>query len=450
MHLPTPSLPRRLRLAAVATLWVGMNSAAVEPRPADLGASLAKLALEARLNEMGLVLNASMANSPTPTFLCAEKQRTQLALDPKSPSTLVWTRCVPANCQDARSLPSECWLRGSDGGTLNIGYARDHVEIAGPARIEFAGQGDADTLPPELISLEDVPLGGGREGLLISTKLPGSNHTLLQCLMSYSGSTYQCLASPGLDEEVKGLTPAATKNLEEFGMSPTSDGLLMRYGVFLPGDPNCCPCAVIEARLEPGPNQIRVSAVKVLPSQDDEGCAAKLKRAGAGPRDSALAALRQAKVALDFARSRHDQADAWFDLQVAAVAFARTNGVLTFDSSPSTPAAQRAASASALGIEIARCGPAGIWAAHTTGYEHYLKLWPDGPRADEAAWQSRIPGWCGDFEASAEEWEALLSRLSAFLADFPRGRHAAEAAQLVLEARRGLAEARAATDGGSR
>jgi hypothetical protein len=450
MHLPNLTPTRRLALSAFGTLWLGVNIVAAEPQQADGGASPVNLALKASLDAMGLVLGGSMPDSLSRSSLCANKQRGLLALDPAHPSLLVWTRCLPADCQDVQNLPGACWLRGVDGGARQFGYARDHVEIVGPPRIEFAGQGDSEGLAPELISLRSVPLGRGREGLLISTKYPGTNHTLLQCLLSYSGGTYRCLPTPELDDEVKAVTPTGIQRVEEFGMTPVPDGLLMIYGVYLNGDANCCPCATIEAKLRPGPDALHVSSLRLLPSPDDKDCRAKFTRTGAGPRDSALAAMRQARAALDSARSQHDQADAWFDLQIAAIAFGQTNGPLTFDMSPSTPAAQRAASASALGIEVARCDPANIWTARTTGYERYLEFWPDGPRADEAAWQSRVWRWCGDFEASVEEWEDLLSRLSTFLTDFPRSRHAPEAAQLALEARARVALARAAADGGTR
>src|SRR5438105_2404269 len=64
-----------------------------------------------RLKEMGLNLGAKMTSAPIPGFFCADKEEGPLALDPARPSHFRWRRCVPADCQDAKSLPTECWRR---------------------------------------------------------------------------------------------------------------------------------------------------------------------------------------------------------------------------------------------------------------------------------------------------------------------------------------------------
>jgi len=231
--------------------------------------------LYAHFKEMGLTAGAQMRNSPQPAFYCGDKLRRGVALESSRPSTVVWTRCVPADCSDATRLDPVCWRMGSDGGTKELGYARDHVEIAGSTRAEFAGSGDEDG--PQLLSVESVPLADGREGLLISSKYSGTNHTLLQCLLALDHGVFRCLEAPELAERVKAVTPSGIDHLEAFGMTQAGGKLLMRYGVYMPGDPNCCPCATIEASLRPMAAQLRVAAAFLRPEKNDEACAGKLK-----------------------------------------------------------------------------------------------------------------------------------------------------------------------------
>lgn len=77
------------------------------------------------------------------------------------------------------------------------------------------------------------------------------------------------------------------------------------------------------------------------------------------------------------------------------------------------------------------------WDTVTEGYENYLKLWPDGPDADEASWFSEGTGG-RDFEASIGEWEALIRKYTDFLVRFPRSRFAATAKKELAQARKGL------------
>jgi hypothetical protein len=77
------------------------------------------------------------------------------------------------------------------------------------------------------------------------------------------------------------FTPSAAQRVEEYGLHPNGDGLVMRYGVYFPGDANCCPCATIEARLLLRPTELRVFGVRLVPSEN-RGCAEKLQSDG-GP-----------------------------------------------------------------------------------------------------------------------------------------------------------------------
>ena len=50
----------------------------------------------------------------------------------------------------------------------------------------------------------------------------------------------------------------------------------LRYGVYFPGDPNCCPCATIEVMLELGPDALRVLSVERVPGREP-GCLEKIR-----------------------------------------------------------------------------------------------------------------------------------------------------------------------------
>jgi hypothetical protein len=99
--------------------------------------------------------------------------------------------------------------------------------------------------------------------------------------------------------------------------------------------------------------------------------------------------------------------------------------------------------ASSLGAAVEWCEPGATWWALTEGYERYLALWPDGPRAEEAWWLGRLANGprCGDFEGSAEEYEDLIQDYSEFLKRFPSGAHAAEARKRLRESEEGYKDA---------
>src|SRR5262249_13818949 len=87
---------------------------------------------------------------------------------------------------------------------------------------------------------------------------------------------FRCLKAPGLERRVEALVPASTR-IELWGMHREGAGFLMRYGLYFPGEPNCCPCATIEATLELGPDALRVRSVERVPGRADQGCPEKIR-----------------------------------------------------------------------------------------------------------------------------------------------------------------------------
>jgi hypothetical protein len=175
---------------------------------------------------------------------------------------------MPEECEDASG--PECWIHLPDGG-MDIGYARDFVRILGPQTLVFGTSGvpELQASGADLISIERILLAPQREGVLVTTKVPGSNHSHLQCLLAVRNGRFHCLPAPGLETRVQALIPRSAR-IELWGMQREGNGFRMRYGVYFPGDPNCCPCARIEARLETGVDALRVSSVQLMPSTDPD------------------------------------------------------------------------------------------------------------------------------------------------------------------------------------
>ena len=92
---------------------------------------------------------------------------------------------------------------------------------------------------------------------------------------------FRCLAAPGLEARVQALIPASAR-MELWGMQREGNGFRMRYGVYFPGDPNCCSCASIEAQLEVAGDALRAASVQLVPSSAP-GCLGKV-RGDAGQR----------------------------------------------------------------------------------------------------------------------------------------------------------------------
>jgi hypothetical protein len=113
------------------------------------------------------------------------------------------------------------------------------------------------------------------------------------------------------------------------------------------------------------------------------------------------------------------------------------------------PRAQRLAQqATSFGVKVDFCEISADWGASNEGYLKYLELWPTGPEADEATWMGPMgnQSFCGDFEASSEELEEVISQNRRFIAEFPNSRHTPEAKQRLDDAEKMLADLRKSQD----
>ncbi|MGD0015412.1 MAG: hypothetical protein ABSD56_13480 [Bryobacteraceae bacterium] len=135
-----------------------------------------------------------------------------------------------------------------------------------------------------------------------------------------------------------------------------------------------------------------------------------------------IAEMRAARSAADRAPDSARKAHAWFEVNRAADQLAE----LLLNDGDLRPLAEEA---SALGVTVAWCEPGDEWFAKTQGYQQYLRIWPDGPQADDAWWMGRVPNGprCGDFEGTRGEYEGLIQQYSEFLKRFPTSLHAPEA-----------------------
>ena len=153
-----------------------------------------------------------------------------------------------------------------------------------------------------------------------------------------------------------------------------------------------------------------------------------------------LAQMKSLHEQIAKASAPHEQAAAWFELNGAAGELA---GLINDATKLFRGQYEKLAeTASGLGIELRYCEIGSDWGVISTGYEKYLELWPDGPRADDAWWHSRFESWCGDFEGSAEEYQAAADLYAEFLKRFPNSPRAPEARKGLEENLAGLAEAR--------
>lgn len=91
--------------------------------------------------------------------------------------------------------------------------------------------------------------------------------------------------------------------------------------------------------------------------------------------------------------------------------------------------------AGSFGVALYSCGLGWGWVAGTQGYEEYLRLFPTGPEADEAWWNSRLPNGprCGEYE-----YEELIRGYSDFMARFPKSLFIPEARARLQQAQAGL------------
>jgi outer membrane protein assembly factor BamD (BamD/ComL family) len=77
------------------------------------------------------------------------------------------------------------------------------------------------------------------------------------------------------------------------------------------------------------------------------------------------------------------------------------------------------------------------WDVGVEGYNKYLRLWSNGPDADQAWWWARVQytDACeAEFEGTEEEYVATSETMKAFLEKFPKSRFAPEAEKTMKEA----------------
>jgi len=90
-----------------------------------------------------------------------------------------------------------------------------------------------------------------------------------------------------------------------------------------------------------------------------------------------------------------------------------------------------------LGISVGTCAQEPPWDVGVEGYNKYLKLWSNGPDADQAWWWARVQhsDYCeGEFEGTEEEYVETSETMKAFLEKFPKSRFAPEAEKTMKEA----------------
>lgn len=202
---------------------------------------------------------------------------------------------------------------------------------------------------------------------------------------------------------------------------------------FLPG-------ADIEAIEILGPPPGNVDLTPMTPAEDAELLGQTNGNAEAGTAESASIAqagraqldkMRTLRATIDRATERSRQAQAWMQLNTSAERLAE---ILGLDETQKSLADE----SGTLGVTVDWCEPSGSWTPGIQGYEQYLKLWPHGPKADEAWLKARVGSPCGDSEGTAEEYRVDIAQLAAFLKAFPKSKHAPEIRKQLNASRDGL------------
>ena len=150
--------------------------------------------------------------------------------------------------------------------------------------------------------------------------------------------------------------------------------------------------------------------------------------------EARLDKLRVIRGSIDAASNDHDKAKAWLRLNLGIEELIDLLG----DAKGMTPVLKEARP---LGISIATCGNEPPWDVGVEGYNRYLRLWADGPDADQAWWYGRVHGdRCGEFEGTEDEYRDFIARYKTFLAKFPRSRFAVQAQEAMTAAMDDLAK----------
>ncbi len=169
---------------------------------------------------------------------------------------------------------------------------------------------------------------------------------------------------------------------------------------------------------------------------------------------SALADMRAAREAVNTTQG-HAQAESWYQLQKATEEFGNVytelymNCVVADANRPISDCPERNALAQAksIGVYLTYCQTEDRFITDMRGYKKYLKLWPRGPHADEAWWESRLAPPCCTKECAAQDipWlTAQLDLIKRFIQIYPKSRRMPEAREKLAEYQEKLKEARKA------
>lgn len=168
----------------------------------------------------------------------------------------------------------------------------------------------------------------------------------------------------------------------------------------------------------------------------------------AHPAHKLLDTMTKVRKKIDQANEKDEEAEGWFELNKTAGNLQRvirwpvptvelchdpnpkTNEVL-----PTCPGKTYADQAQKLGIDMSYCGSGEAWLASPNGYQEYLKLLPDGSRADKAWWMVRIEPPCCDecTPHDTESYQYMIGLYKEFLAKFPHSDFYAWTAKLKIE-----------------
>ncbi len=170
-------------------------------------------------------------------------------------------------------------------------------------------------------------------------------------------------------------------------------------------------------------------------------CLGILAIAGQAPLDKQIeeqtAQLRSRRAAIDSVKDDKKKAQLWLELNRAADGLAELLSKKPVERTPQGPPDV----VPAPDVRILYCEIGNVWAAVPAGYQSYLKLWPDGPDADEAYWKTEVePSGCGDFEGTEEEYRDGIKRYETFLQKYPNSRFAAQASSQLKAYQEGLEE----------
>lgn len=175
-----------------------------------------------------------------------------------------------------------------------------------------------------------------------------------------------------------------------------------------------------------------------------------MKAQAADDLQALIAEMHVARDAMNRAQNSHQAADAWLRLQEATERFAHafhfSNEACAVSGSTLTitacPEREILAQAKEVGVFLVYCASEESVIAFDQGYEEYLKLWPDGPRADIAWWRSHFDRACcdncGPEIEDAEGFRNQIQGYKDFLKRFPKTSLRREVEALISQSQQNL------------